>query len=118
MRSALTVMMACLIASFAVPGTASAQTGRAAIVKGLHQSDIETVQPLIREMLDNDEVGSTREWRSPSGNQGELRLVKGGKLADMDTGRVRITVIAKERRIKTFTFRYERDAGGEWRTAG
>ena len=44
--------------------------------------------------------------------------MRGGTLAGMDTARVRITVIANERRTKTFVFRYKRDAEGAWRTVG
>lgn len=118
MRSAIAFIALCALAWTAVPGTASAQVGRGSIVRGLHKSDIEAVQPPIREMLDNDEVGATRPWSSPSGNRGEIRLIRGGTLAEMDTARVRITVIANERRTKTFVFRYKRDAEGAWRTVG
>lgn len=118
MRSAIHIMMFGMLAWAAMPETASAQIMRGSVMQGLHKSDVETIQPMIRDMLDNDEVGATRPWSSQSGNHGEIRLVKGGKLAGMDTGRVRITVVVNERRTRTFTFRYKQDAEGGWRTVG
>jgi hypothetical protein len=85
---------------------------------GTDASDIDAIQAVAGKLLDEDAVGASRSWSSPSGHSGHVYLLSGGAKAGSNEGKVRITKIVEGREKKLFTFKYRKTPDKGWATCG
>ena len=84
----------------------------------LDEKDLAALHPIIRQLLEDDPVGTRRAWQSASGKSGFVYLDKGGQLAGSTEGTVRITKEAAGREMRLFVFRYRKDPEMGWAIVG